>query len=96
MFGEVTVDVEENKLNMFTKSTKKLKRNIYFYYLLYNKTNIFIVMSEDDCKNFNDFYYRPPNFCESCGEMLDFQIIVNNRVKCQKCEDEMPIVNENW
>ena len=48
----------------------------------------------DDCdlKSFNDLYYRPPNLCESCGEMLDFHIIIKDKIKCQKCEDEMKIV----
>ncbi len=48
---------------------------------------------EDSILNFNQLYSRPPNFCECCGEMLDFNVIVNDRIKCQKCEDEMPIVN---
>lgn len=47
---------------------------------------------ENDMQNFNDLYFRPPNFCECCGEMLDFHVIVKDKIKCQKCEDEMPIV----
>jgi hypothetical protein len=47
---------------------------------------------ENFIMNFNQLYSRPPNFCECCGEMLDFNVIVKDRIKCQKCEDEMPIV----
>ena len=49
-------------------------------------------MNEGENKNFNDLYFRPPNFCENCGEMLDFHVIIKDKIKCQKCEEEMPIV----
>lgn len=32
-----------------------------------------------------------PIFCQTCGDMLDFQIIRNNKVTCQKCGDEIPV-----
>ena len=42
---------------------------------------------------FNDVFNRPPTFCEDCGELLDFEIITNNGVKCQKCGGETPLEN---
>ena len=41
-------------------------------------------MSED----FNDKFYRPPNFCLQCGDLLDFELISSDCVKCQKCGGE--------
>ena len=42
---------------------------------------------------FNDVFNRPPTFCEDCGELLDFEIIINNNVRCQKCGGETPLGN---
>ena len=41
--------------------------------------------------NFNEIFNRPPTFCEDCGELLDFEIITNNNVICQKCGGEKPL-----
>jgi hypothetical protein len=35
--------------------------------------------------DFNTLYGRPPNFCEDCGDLLDFELIENNRIICQRC-----------
>ena len=43
--------------------------------------------------NFNEIFNRPPTFCEDCGELLDFEIIINNNVRCQKCGGETPLEN---
>ena len=43
--------------------------------------------------DFNDLFYRPPNFCIDCGDLLDFEIINNNNVKCQKCGGETSLDN---
>lgn len=41
--------------------------------------------------DFNSIFYRPPNFCQECGEMLDFEIIKNEYVSCQKCGGEVEV-----
>ena len=41
--------------------------------------------------NFNTIFHRPPNFCQECGEMLDFEIIKHNLVLCQKCGGEVEV-----
>ena len=38
--------------------------------------------------DFNDVFNRPPNFCVDCGQLLDFELINNFSVKCQKCGGE--------
>ena len=43
--------------------------------------------------DFNDLFYRPPTFCVDCGELLDFEIINNNNVLCQKCGGETSLEN---
>lgn len=43
--------------------------------------------------SFNKIYERPPNFCEECGEMLDFNLIKNNCIICQKCGGRVMIDN---
>ena len=35
--------------------------------------------------DFNDIYLRPPNFCNDCGDLLDFEIILNENIICSKC-----------
>ena len=42
---------------------------------------------------FNEIFNRPPTFCEDCGELLDFEIITNDNVRCQKCGGETPLEN---
>ena len=42
---------------------------------------------------FNEAFNRPPTFCEDCGELLDFEIITNDNVRCQKCGGETPLEN---
>ena len=44
-------------------------------------------------QEFNQLFYRPPNFCIDCGDLLDFEIINNNSVKCQKCGGETELDN---
>ena len=44
-------------------------------------------------QEFNQLFNRPPNFCIDCGELLDFEIINNNFVKCQKCGGETELDN---
>ena len=44
-------------------------------------------------QEFNQLFYRPPNFCIDCGDLLDFEIINNNSVKCQKCGGETVLDN---
>jgi DNA-directed RNA polymerase subunit RPC12/RpoP len=39
--------------------------------------------------NFNELYERPPNFCDDCGDLLDFEIIKNNYIKCQRCDGKI-------
>jgi DNA-directed RNA polymerase I subunit RPA12 len=47
------------------------------------------MLSEGEYLNdFNKIFSRPPNFCEECGEMLNFEIILNDEVQCQKCGAE--------
>jgi len=46
-----------------------------------------------DEQEFNQLFYRPPNFCLDCGDLLDFEIINNNSVKCQKCGGETKLDN---
>ena len=41
--------------------------------------------------DFNDVFNRPPNFCVDCGQLLDFELINNFSVKCQKCGGETPL-----
>lgn len=43
--------------------------------------------------DFNDVFCRPPNFCFDCGEILDFELIKNNCIICQKCGGEVSIEN---
>jgi DNA-directed RNA polymerase I subunit RPA12 len=43
------------------------------------------------CEDFNNIFYRPPNFCADCGDMLDFEIIENDMVLCQKCGGEVSV-----
>jgi DNA-directed RNA polymerase I subunit RPA12 len=42
-------------------------------------------------QDFNEIFFRPPNFCGDCGEMLDFELIQNNNVQCQKCGGEVSV-----
>jgi DNA-directed RNA polymerase I subunit RPA12 len=44
-------------------------------------------------QEFNQLFYLPPNFCIDCGDLLDFEIINNNSVKCQKCGGETELDN---
>ena len=46
-----------------------------------------------DEQEFNQLFYRPPNFCLDCGDLLDFEKINNNSVKCQKCGGETKLDN---
>ena len=52
-------------------------------------------MIEDDNINqdFNTRFERPPIFCGECGDLLDFEIITEFNVVCQKCEGEVEIDN---
>ena len=43
--------------------------------------------------DFNELFYRPPTFCEECGELLDFEVIKGDNVKCQKCGGETSLEN---
>jgi DNA-directed RNA polymerase I subunit RPA12 len=47
----------------------------------------------EDRIDFNKIFERPPNFCPECGDLLDFELIVNDMVICQKCGGEMCISN---
>ena len=40
---------------------------------------------------FNEIYSRPPNFCSQCGDLLDFEIIRDNFIVCQKCNNLVDI-----
>lgn len=42
-------------------------------------------MEVEDLNDFNDIFYRPPNFCSYCGELLDFEIIKEDQTQCQRC-----------
>lgn len=44
-----------------------------------------------DQNDFNSIFFRPPNFCAECGEMLDFEIVENGMVQCQKCGGEASV-----
>ena len=37
-------------------------------------------MSKTD---FNELFYRPPTFCDECGELLNFEIFTGDKVKCK-------------
>jgi hypothetical protein len=41
--------------------------------------------------NFNKVFHRPPNFCIDCGDMLDFELIKDNNIICQKCGGEVSV-----
>ena len=43
--------------------------------------------------NFNNIYSRPPNFCGDCGDLLDFNVIGEEYIKCQRCDGEILIVS---
>jgi DNA-directed RNA polymerase I subunit RPA12 len=43
--------------------------------------------------DFNELFYRPPTFCVECGEMLDFEVISSNNVRCQQCGGETSLDN---
>ena len=49
------------------------------------------MFDENTNLDFNDIFYRPPNFCEDCGDMLDFELIESGMVLCQKCGGEKEI-----
>lgn len=38
--------------------------------------------------DFNNKFYRPPNFCLECGELFDFEVIQSDKVICQRCGGE--------
>jgi DNA-directed RNA polymerase subunit RPC12/RpoP len=44
-------------------------------------------------QDFNIIYGRPPNFCEDCGDMLDFELIEEDRIICQRCGGAVLIKN---
>jgi hypothetical protein len=46
-------------------------------------------MIEDN--SFNRVFHRPPNFCYDCGDLLDFELIKDNNIICQKCGGEVSI-----
>ena len=46
-------------------------------------------MIEDN--SFNRVFHRPPNFCYDCGDLLDFELIRDNNIICQKCGGEVSI-----
>jgi len=48
---------------------------------------------ESGNNNFNNLYSRPPNFCEDCGDLLDFNKLNSEFIICQRCDGEIPIVN---
>lgn len=48
-------------------------------------------MSSESIEDFNDLFFRPPSFCDECGELLDFEIIKKNNIICQKCGGEIPL-----
>ena len=50
-------------------------------------------MEEFEENDFNNIFARPPIFCNYCGDMLDFELIVNKNVICQKCFGETLIDN---
>ena len=47
-------------------------------------------MSKTD---FNELFYRPPTFCDECGELLNFEIFTGDKVKCQRCGGEKSLEN---
>jgi len=49
-------------------------------------------MSEIE-KNFNNLFSRPPNFCEDCGDLLDFEIVGKEYITCQRCDGQISIVS---
>ena len=46
---------------------------------------------EINTKDFNYQYSRPPNFCEECGDLLDFQAIFDDEVGCQRCGNKTSV-----
>jgi DNA-directed RNA polymerase subunit M/transcription elongation factor TFIIS len=48
-------------------------------------------MNDIDSRDFNKLYSRPPNFCEECGDLLDFQLIFKSEVVCQRCGNKTPV-----
>lgn len=48
-------------------------------------------MNDIDSRDFNKLYSRPPNFCEECGDLLDFQLIFQSDVICQRCGNKTPV-----
>lgn len=41
--------------------------------------------------DFNEKFYRPPNFCSVCGELFTFRIIKAGCVLCSKCGAATPM-----
>lgn len=48
-------------------------------------------MNDIDSRDFNKLYSRPPNFCEECGDLLDFQLIFQSEVVCQRCGNKTEV-----
>ena len=48
-------------------------------------------MFDTEGNDFNNLYSRPPNFCEECGDLLDFQVIQQNEVYCQRCGNKTSV-----
>lgn len=48
-------------------------------------------MTETNILDFNEIYNRPPNFCNDCGDLLDFEIITEDSILCSRCGGTMPI-----
>lgn len=48
-------------------------------------------MNDFEEKDFNSLYSRPPNFCEECGDLLDFQVIFQSEVFCQRCGNKTAV-----
>jgi hypothetical protein len=44
-------------------------------------------------KDFNELFQRPPNFCEECGSLLNFEIIEEGLIFCQKCGGTISVDN---
>jgi DNA-directed RNA polymerase subunit M/transcription elongation factor TFIIS len=50
-------------------------------------------MTDSMQTDFNSLYGRPPNFCEDCGDLLDFELIKDDRIICQRCGGAVDIAN---
>lgn len=44
-----------------------------------------------EIRDFNDLFCRPPTFCDECGELLDFELIKDENIICQRCGGEIAL-----